>query len=147
MDDYEMAKVALFNYMIGNTDWSVAEQHNVKVLKIDKPTADKGIPVTYDFDYSGFVNTSYSSPNDKIPITTVTERYFQGVCHSDQMFSQILNEFEVLQPEIIGVIENFPYLQKAQKNLAETYINGFFKKYKREDAILADINRTCIRKD
>jgi hypothetical protein len=147
MNDYEMARVAFFNYMIGNTDWSVAEQHNIKVLKIDRATADKGIPVTYDFDYSGFVNTSYSSPNEKIPITNVTERYFQGGCYSDELFRQIISEFEDLEPQLMQTIEDFPYLQKAQKNLAKSYLKSFFKRYKKEDALIADINRTCLRRD
>lgn len=147
MNDYEMARVAFFNYMIGNTDWSVAEQHNIKVLKKDEPTSDRGIPVSYDFDYSGFVNASYSSPNDKIPITHVTERYFQGRCFSDELFRQIISEFEDLEPQLIQTIEDFPYLQKAHKNLAKSYIKGFYKKYKREDALIADFNRTCIGKN
>jgi len=145
MDNYEMTRVALFNYMIGNTDWSVAEQHNVKVLKIDEPTSEKGIPVTYDFDYSGFVNTTYSSPNDQIPITHVTERYFQGGCYSDEVFRKVIEEFENLKPELMKTIEEFPYMQNGQKKLAASFINSFFKKYKREDALIADINRTCLR--
>lgn len=145
MDNYEMARTAIFNYMIGNTDWSVAEQHNTKVIKIDDPTVDKGIPVTYDFDYSGFVNTSYSSPNDKIPITHVTVRYFQGSCYDDMLFKQVLNEFEALQPQIQKAIREFPYMVKAQKKMAESYINGFFRKVQKEDSFLADINRTCLK--
>ena len=27
-----MDRIAIFNYMIGNTDWSVPNQHNVKIL-------------------------------------------------------------------------------------------------------------------
>jgi len=145
MDNYEMTRVALFNYMIGNTDWSVAEQHNVKVLKIDEPTAEKGIPVTYDFDYSGFVNTAYSSPNDQIPITHVTERYFQGGCYSDELFRKVIEEFENLKPELMKTIDEFPYMPNGQKKLATIFINGFFKKFKREDALIADINRTCLK--
>jgi hypothetical protein len=147
MDSYEMIRVALFNYMIGNTDWSVAEQHNVKILKIDEPTSQMGIPITYDYDYSGFVNTSYASPNDQIPIRHVTERYFQGGCYSEVVFRQILSEFEDLQPQIIETIVGFPYLPNAQKKIAESYINSFFRKYKREEALLADLNRTCLRKN
>jgi hypothetical protein len=145
MDNREMAKVAIFNYMIGNTDWSVAEQHNIKVLKIDTPTAQKGIPVTYDFDYSGFVKTSYSSPNVSIPINHVTERYFLGGCYTDELFREVVSDFEKMRPEIEKTIRDFPYLQKAQKSLALSYINGFYKKFKRQESLLADLNRTCHR--
>lgn len=145
MDNYEMARVALFNYMIGNTDWSVAEQHNVKILKINDPLMTKGIPVAYDFDYSGFVNTSYSKPHDKVPITHVTERYFMGSCFSDELMRQVLEEYEELQPQILQTIRDFPYMIKPQRKVAENYINGFYKKFKKEDVLIADINRTCLK--
>ena len=45
-----------FQYMIGNTDYSIAQQHNQKLLYIDK----KIVPIPYDFDMSGLVNASYS---------------------------------------------------------------------------------------
>jgi hypothetical protein len=145
MDEHEMARVAFFNYMIGNTDWSVAKQHNIKVLKLDQPTAQKGIPVTYDFDYSGFVNTVYSTPTVEIPITNVTERYFLGGCYSDEMFRQIINEFEEIHPQMVKIINEFPYLHKAHKSLLLAYVNNLYRKYKKENMLIADLNRTCHR--
>src|SRR5512133_258511 len=145
MDEYQMARVALFNYMIGNTDWSVQSQHNLKVLKVKDPTINKGIPVTYDFDYSGFVNTVYASPNEKIPINNVTERYFQGTCLSDELLKQIMDEFKQNQSLFVQTISDFNLLTKGQKKLAEGYINNFFKRYKKEDVLLSDIGRTCLR--
>ncbi len=145
MDEFQMARVALFNYMIGNTDWSVAEQHNIKVLKTNQPMINKGIPVSYDFDYSGFVNTSYAIPNEKIPINSVTERYFLGGCYSDDLFKQVFSEFESIQPEIVQTIENFHYLRKTQKKQVLAYINNFYKKYRKEELLIADLNKTCHR--
>jgi hypothetical protein len=145
MDEYEMARVAFFNYMIGNTDWSVQEQHNVKVLRSNDPTVNKGIPVTYDFDYSGFVNTSYASPSDKIPITYVTDRYFKGTCFSEDLLKAVINEFEAMHPSFLEAINEFSYLSKNQKKIATIYINGFYKLYRREESLIGDINRTCLR--
>lgn len=145
MDEYEMARVAFFNYMIGNTDWSVQSQHNVKVLKAADPLVNKGIPVTYDFDYSGFVNTLYATPNDKIPITTVTERYFQGTCFSEALLRQIIDEFHDNQDKFLETIECFQYLPQSQKKIAAAYLNNFFKKYRRQQSLITDINRTCLR--
>ena len=145
MDEYEMARVAFFNYMIGNTDWSVQSQHNVKVLKAADPIVNKGIPVTYDFDYSGFVNTVYATPNDKIPITSVTERYFQGTCFSEELLKQVINEFHDNQDKFLETIDGFQYLSHPQKKIAVAYLNNFFKKYRRQQSLITDINRTCLR--
>jgi hypothetical protein len=145
MDEYEMARVAIFNYMIGNTDWSVQSQHNIKVLKTNDPTINKGIPVSYDFDYSGFVHSAYATPNEKIPINDVTERYFQGTCFSESLVKQVFDEFQQDQPMLIQTIETFNLLPKSQRKMAETYVNNFFKKYRKENVLISDINRTCLR--
>ena len=62
--------------MIGNTDWSVGNSHNLQVLQL--PEYDKGVPIPYDFDYSGFVGTNYAIPRSTLPIESVEERYFSG---------------------------------------------------------------------
>ncbi len=52
-------KVAVFNYMIGNTDWSVPIHHNVIILQDALNLYPKeNMIVAYDFDYSGLVNTN-----------------------------------------------------------------------------------------
>jgi hypothetical protein len=61
MNTADMNRLALFNYMIGNTDWSVQMQHNIKILMSFNMPNGKGIPVVYDFDYSGLVDTYYCS--------------------------------------------------------------------------------------
>ncbi len=59
-----------FSFMIGNTDWSNATQHNVRMLDLGK---EKFVPVSYDFDNAGFVNAPYAIPYDYLPIENVTE--------------------------------------------------------------------------
>jgi hypothetical protein len=143
MDDYEMARMAFFNFMIGNTDWSIREQHNIKVLKTDDPLVEKGIPVAYDFDYSGFVNTSYSTPTMKIPITYVTERYYLGGCYTSEIFTSVFGEFEAMKDEFIAVINQFQLLPGPFKKQSTNYINSFFKKYKFPNELISNLNSTC----
>ncbi|NTW25536.1 MAG: hypothetical protein HGA37_12630, partial [Lentimicrobium sp.] len=48
-----MDRMGIFNYMIGNTDWSVPNQHNCKVLtSMNFNSSGLGMVVPYDFDYS-----------------------------------------------------------------------------------------------
>jgi hypothetical protein len=144
MNAAEMARVAVFNYMIGNTDWSVQQQHNVKVLRSLDVGSDKGIPVSYDFDYSGFVNTRYSTPSSTLPIKNVTDRYYMGTCYSDEELTTVINEFDGMKEEILGLVKDFEYLSRGSKKQAESYINSFYKTQKFPNALISDLNRTCM---
>jgi hypothetical protein len=146
MNDENMARVAVFNYMIGNTDWSVTKLHNIKVLVPADTFTNKGIPVAYDFDYSGFVKTSYSAPSKNLPIKMVTERYYLGNCISEAEIKPVLEEFEKLRDDFVKTIDEFEYLSSGSKKKLEYYINGFFKEQKNRDYLLSEMSKTC-RKD
>jgi hypothetical protein len=143
MTSQDMARVAVFNYMIGNTDWGVPNQHNVKVLRSTKVLSDKAIPVAYDFDYSGFVNTVYAAPFEELPITNVTERYYLGVCYSDEELKPVIEEFGGLKQQILGTIDDCEYLSPVDKKWTTYYINSFYKMYKHPKTLLYDLNHTC----
>jgi len=90
MNPEDIARIALFNYMIGNTDWSVPMQHNIRILVPEKAGSEKAIPVAYDFDYAGFVNPPYAIPAKELPITEVRERYYMGMCANSEALEAII---------------------------------------------------------
>jgi len=140
-----MARVAVFNYMIGNTDWSVPLQHNVKIVKSLEVPSDKGIPIAYDFDYSGLVNTVYSAPHEELPIKNVTERYYLGLCFNEEEIKPVVDEFLGMQEQILGTINDFEYLSKGDKKQVEAYVTSFFRTYKNQNILMSDLNRSCKR--
>jgi hypothetical protein len=142
MNPVAMNRMALFNYMIGNTDWSVQMQHNIKIL-VSYNSPGKAIPILYDFDYSGLVNTFYAAPFEELPIKTVTERYYQGVCTSENRLKPLIDEFAGLKDIMLGTIHDFPYLSKNDKKQAESYIRSFYAMYKSQDYLISQLNRTC----
>ena len=75
LDSIAYAKLCLFNYLILNTDWAIYNLHNVEILALRN---SRPIPIPYDFDYSGFVSTTYSLPNEQLDIKTVQEPHFLG---------------------------------------------------------------------
>jgi hypothetical protein len=145
MDPLDMSRITVFNFMIGNTDWSVPYQHNIKIMKSLKTPSDKAIPVIYDFDYSGFVNAIYAAPFEELPIRDVTERYYMGICDQDEELNAIVDEFNGLKEKFLGTVDDFEYLSKGDKKQAETYLNGFFNSYKYKNYLISDLNRTCKR--
>jgi hypothetical protein len=143
MISQEMARVALFNYMIGNTDWSVTSQHNVKVLKSIGVPSEKAIPVVYDFDYSGLVNTIYAIPVEGAPAESVVERYYTGMCFQEKELYPVIEEFGALKDQILGTISDFEYLSDKDKKWPEHYINDFYKMYNHPKDIVYQISQTC----
>jgi len=129
--------------MIGNTDWSVLSQHNIKILRPLDEFSSEGIPVAFDFDYSGFVSTVYAAPVADLPIKSVSERYYQGNCISPEQLEPIIEEFEELKPQFLETIRSFELLPENSKKKLEFYLNGFYRSYKNQDVLISELNRTC----
>ena len=74
----QMTFVNLFQYMIGNTDWSVPKYHNIKLMVPKNDTLAKPYAIPYDFDYCGLVNANYAVPAEELGIESVRERLYRG---------------------------------------------------------------------
>jgi hypothetical protein len=67
----------LFEYMVGNTDYSIYGQHNVVGFESAEAMI---IPVPYDFDWTGLVNAPYAKPDPSLQIRSVRRRVYRGLC-------------------------------------------------------------------
>ncbi len=74
--------VNMFEYFIGNTDWSalLGSQGSPCCHNIVPYRRPDGVllPVPYDFDSSGMVNTPYALPNERLKIKSVRQRLYRG---------------------------------------------------------------------
>jgi hypothetical protein len=138
-----MNKLAMYYYMTGNTDFSVTGLHNIKVLLLNNPGPLGYIPVPYDFDFTGFVNSSYASPAENVNIEKVTDRYFLGICRTDLTYKRILDEFKAMNELIYPMLQSFEYLSNDEKLEMLEYIEDFYDEIEREDFISGSIRSTC----
>lgn len=143
MNTTDMARLAVYNYMIGNTDWWLPSQHNVKVVTSLQVLSGKAIPVAYDFDYAGLVNPEYAVPLKSIPIQTVTERYYMGMCYSEDELQPVIDEFEQLKGEFLQTIQDFDLLSKSHQKRMASYIESFYKKHRFQSSLIVNLNKTC----
>ncbi|MEL6924557.1 MAG: hypothetical protein AAFO94_10960, partial [Bacteroidota bacterium] len=117
---------ALFQYMIGNTDWRTAFMHNISLIQ-SKADTSRLIPVPYDFDYSGLVNAYYAIPNPNL----FQENIRQRLCFSK--FEDEAEALERIQPfldhkeAIIGLYANSTLLHKKEKKKSVKYLKSFYK--------------------
>jgi hypothetical protein len=141
-----MDRMAIFNYMIGNTDWSLPIRHNVVIFSQPRsPRPDLGIAIAYDFDYAGLVNTDYAVPFPDLGIKTVRERRYLGVCRTKDEFINALKEFSDKQNEFLKVINDFPYLKEKSKKDVINYLNGFFAGLEKGNSVLNSLLSGCIQ--
>ncbi len=123
LDTVVMAKLSVFEYLIGNTDWSVPFLHNIRLLtdSIHAP-----IPVPYDFDHSGIVAAKYAMPSEGLPIATVRQRLYRGIAYPLPVFEQVFAQFRALRPQIYALYENNATLQPNYIKKTIKYLDEFY---------------------
>lgn len=130
LDPGQASLVAVFQYLIGNTDFSMIAGakddnccHNVGLFTIG---ADRYLPVPYDFDFAGLVNARYAKPNPKLSIRRVTSRLYRGQCsfnsHLDDILSQVLAQHDAVRETIAGV----PGMDERTRETTTRYLERFF---------------------
>lgn len=143
VDKDNMDKLALFQYMIGNLDWSVPERHNIKIMR--KEGGSLPVAVPYDFDYSGLVDAPYAVPPEGMGITSVRTRIFRGLCR-EQGYSGEIQFFKTLQPKITNEVNQADYLEEKSRSDVLDYINGFYKDINNPSTVKEKIDRACRAK-
>jgi hypothetical protein len=121
LDQDHLALMAIFNYMIINTDYSIPIMHNVVLVSRDY--FEPPLPVPYDFDWSGLINIPYDSPYlDHIKGSP--KRLYKGPCLHIKDLEEIMNEMQQKKLEVLELFVNFPYLdnEKKSRNLQDLHL-------------------------
>ncbi len=140
-----MDRLCLFQYMVGNCDYSVAGRHNMKIVKPNTHLTKYLIPVPYDFDYSGIVNAYYAVPGDNLGIKRVTERYYLGPCRGREDYKNAIEYFLKKKQELIMIIENDDILSPHNKSEMLNYVLQFFELAENEERLVEKLEKTCLK--
>jgi len=140
------ARFALFNYMIGNLDWSMRAGpagepccHNGRLLAANKTGAGQLVAVPYDFDYSGLVDAPYALPPEIFQINSVRDRVYRGYCIHSNDAQALAAEMSRRRGEIIGVLSSVPGMDERTRASAASYLAGFFRDLDSGKAL-----KTCV---
>ncbi len=115
----------LFQYMIGNTDWSVPMHRNLKILTFQLDSNYLIVP--YDFDFSGLVQAPYAIPDQTLGIHTVRERIYLGFPYPPEDLEPTIKLFEERKPALLRVVRNFKLLDVEERQNMIQYIESFYK--------------------
>jgi len=120
--------MTIFQYMIGNTDWSVPNFHNMKLVQSKQDSLSAPFVVPYDFDFSGIVDASYAFPNqDLFSIEHVTDRYYRGLPSTEEEVELVLNNFRKNKEKFIKLVKDFELLKLSERERMVSYIEDFYK--------------------
>jgi hypothetical protein len=133
--------MSVFQYMIGNTDWSVYALHNVVLLKEDPAALPIAVP--YDFDWCGLVNAPYAKPAEQLAIESVTTRLYRGFCRPDQEVQLALDEFRQRKEEIYQTCKSVPFLTDKELSKIIKYMDQFFKTIENPKAVELAFHLNC----
>lgn len=125
----QMTIVTLFEYMIGNTDWSVPAYHNIKLIG---PKGDQNVrpyTVAYDFDICGFVDPPYATIDEQLQeqIANVRERLNRGFPRAMDELKIAVKLYNDKKEKILALIKNNEHLKAKEKSIAVSYIEDFYK--------------------
>lgn len=141
----DAARVALFEYMIGNMDWSMRAGpagegccHNGRLLT--GPTATGYVPVPYDFDYSGLVNAPYAISPDGTE--SVLKRRYMGYCkHNADVFA-LTARLRAERASLLASL-NQVALDEPTRRKAVAYLSAFFNEIADDRSTAAKVLKTC----
>ncbi len=117
--------VAVFEYLIGNTDWSVQYQQNIKLIATDSNAMP--IVVPYDFDHAGIVQAPYAHPAPELQLTNTRERRYRGYCiQSLSAFDEILATYKAIKPQLYALYTSNTLLDEKYIKSTIKFLDEFY---------------------
>lgn len=120
----------LFQYMIGNTDWSIPFYHNVKLMVDRKDSLSMPYPIAYDFDMTGLVDPPYGGPPPELGIERLTQRVYRGYARSLDEIETAAKLFLEKEEAIYALINQFNLLTPGNKKDMLRFLKEFFTEIK-----------------
>ncbi len=137
----QLDKMTLFEYMIGNTDWSAIGSHNVRIIKCKDYSLP--LPIAYDFDYAGLVDAPYAVHGKGIDLEHVTQRLYLGMCREKGTLEKQIPLFQEKKAAFYKIIEDFPHLAAKDKKTMINYLDEFYDILNSPKAFRRNIAELC----
>jgi hypothetical protein len=151
LEPQHAALYAMFQDMIANHDWSMRAGpkgkkccHNAEMIAPAKGVAANVIPIPYDFDFSGLVNTPYATPPDALHISSVRQRQYRGYCIHNAQAIAVAAAMRQERPAMLQVLDSTPGLEPKTIQNATAYLDGFFNMIASYQAVQQNVLKTCV---
>ncbi len=123
-DQNSMQNLSLFQYMIGNTNWSVSSLYNISFSSAQGLSL---VPVPFEFSSCGLINHPSARPAPHTPITKVSERLYFGTAKSIDQLKPSITHFLNNKGLIMNEFINLTSVSSRSKIKALVYLTEFFE--------------------
>jgi hypothetical protein len=121
----DFLKMAVFQYMIGNTDWSVQFRQNIKLITVDSTSLPTTIP--YDFDHAGIVRAPYANPAPELQMSSTLQRRYRGYCIPEMIqFTEVFETFNQLKDDFYEIYDGNPLLSSSYQKQTLKFLDQFY---------------------
>jgi hypothetical protein len=147
LNEQHAALIYIFQYLIGNTDWSLVAGTGDDSCCHNGQLIGRGSDifyVPYDFDLSGLVNPRYARPDSSLPIRRVTIRLYRGYCGPEDALRQALDHVLAQREAILDMYSNAPVLTDKQRERGIRFLKRFSDKAKDPERLLEVFERSCL---
>lgn len=132
LDDLQTSYYTLFQYMVGNLDWSAVGGpkdtccHNSKLIGTG-PTDIPVYVIPYDFDSTGLVNAHYAAPPDGLRVSNIRQRLYRGFCTLTDTMPQAVARFNQQKSAIMALFNDNTQLSDSMRSKAIKYLEDFYE--------------------
>lgn len=142
------ALVALFMYMVSNTDYSMVMGapddnccHNTKPL-LDSSGTIFAMP--YDFDSTGYVDASYAETAEQLGQSNVRDRLYRGYCIHNESVPQAIARLQEKKPSVLQIAGETRFVSEREARNATRFIEKFYDVIDSEKRTGWEITGPCL---
>jgi hypothetical protein len=130
-----MTLLSIFEYMIGNTDWALSANHNIKFVIPTGDVSARPFAIPFDFDFAGLVDAYYAIPDERLNFKNVKQRQYLGYPRNMEEFEEELKIFRLQKSNIYGLINHFNLLTSKSREEMTRYLDEFFEMINSPDLV------------
>ena len=147
----DSGRVGVFEYMIGNLDWAMQAGppgddccHNNPLIGESGGSSPLLVPVPYDWDFSGLVDTPYATAPDGINVSSVRQRRYRGFCRHNAEARTAIADARARQGPLMATFASVPGMDPRTVKKATAYLGGFFADIASDTSAEAKLIKTCL---
>jgi hypothetical protein len=148
LDPQQQNLVYVFQYMIGNTDFSLINGpefsnccHNSRLLSANG--SPPFTPLPYDFDFSGLVKATYAKPNKRFRLASVRSRLYRGNCGNNDLLPDTFRYFIEKKDAVYAIVDELDMFTANTRRSVIRYLDSFYDDITRPEAKAEEFTDKC----
>ena len=145
LDMEQAATISIFQYLIGNKDWSFVKAenddsccHNLDLLRVNGAL----VPLPYDFDLAAMTRARY---RHSARLNLSTRREYSGYCRTPtDALAAALERARQRQAQILSALAAVPALDESSRERRVAFVEEFFAEADDPGALLNQFARDCV---